>query len=409
MLLKLALRNILRQKRRSLLTGLSISGGFVLSVFSFSLTEGTYENAIDFFTRDHTGHIQIHSGDYHERPKIYKTISQLETIEAIIKNESKIKAFAPRIFAPALAYAGSETSVVSVIGVDPLLESKASRIKEKVSSGQYFDQEPTGSGLSKVMIGAGVSVSLDVGVGDEIVLISQGADGSIANDLFEVVATVGTKSSFDNMVVYLPLDVAQDFISVPNEVHEYVLVTANASRSVFLATILQQRIDLLDVDLTVSPWQVIESSFYKSMRADQQGNYFILAIIIFLVCIGVLNTVLMSVLERTREFGVLIAIGSRPNDIFKMIFIETILLATLSMLFGLILVVPLLIFLTQIGFALPEPIDMGGVQFHDLRGSVSVTVLLVPALIIYGFASLVTIIPGLRACSITPKVAMSSH
>ena len=409
MLLKLALRNILRQKRRSLLTGLSISGGFVLSVFSFSLTEGTYENAIDFFTRDHTGHIQIHSGDYHERPKIYKTISQPETIEAIIKNESKIKAFAPRIFAPALAYAGSETSVVSVIGVDPLLESKASRIEEKVSSGKYFDQEPTGSGLSKVMIGAGVSVSLDVGVGDEIVLISQGADGSIANDLFEVVATVGTKSSFDNMVVYLPLDVAQDFISVPNEVHEYVLLSTNASKSVFLATILQQRIDLLDVDLTVSPWQVIESSFYKSMRADQQGNYFILAIIIFLVCIGVLNTVLMSVLERTREFGVLIAIGSRPNDIFKMIFIETILLATLSMLFGLILVVPLLIFLTQIGFALPEPIDMGGVQFHDLRGSVSVTVLLVPALIIYGFASLVTIIPGLRACSITPKVAMSGH
>ena len=409
MLLKLALRNILRQKRRSLLTGLSISGGFVLSVFSFSLTEGTYENAIDFFTRDHTGHIQIHSGDYHERPKIYKTISQPEAVEAIIKNESKIKAFAPRIFAPALAYAGSETSVVSVIGVDPFLESKASRIEEKVSSGKYFDQEPTGRGLSKVMIGAGVSVSLDVGVGDEIVLISQGADGSIANDLFEVVATVGTKSSFDNMVVYLPLDVAQDFISVPNEVHEYVLVTANASRSVFLATILQQRIDLLDVDLTVSPWQVIESSFYKSMRADQQGNYFILAIIIFLVCIGVLNTVLMSVLERTREFGVLIAIGSRPNDIFKMIFIETILLATLSMLFGLILVVPLLIFLTQIGFALPEPIDMGGVQFQDLKGSVSVTVLLVPALIIYGFASVVTIIPGLRACNITPKVAMSSH
>ena len=338
MLLKLALRNILRQKRRSLLTGLSISGGFVLSVFSFSLTEGTYENAIDFFTRDHTGHIQIHSGDYHERPKIYKTISQPETIETIIKNETRIRAFAPRIFAPALAYAGSETSVVSVLGVDPFLESKASRIEEKVSSGKYFDQEPTGSGLSKVMIGAGVSVSLDVGVGDEIVLISQGADGSIANDLFEVVATVGT-----------------------NEVHEYVLVTASASTSVSLAAILQQRIDLLDVDVTVSPWQVIESSFYQSMRADQQGNYFILAIIIFLVCIGVLNTVLMSVLERTREFGVLIAIGSRPNDIFKMIFIETILLATLSMLFGLILVVPLLIFLTQIGFALPEPIDMGGV------------------------------------------------
>ena len=118
---------------------------------------------------------------------------------------------------------------------------------------------------------------------------------------------------------------------------------------------------------------------------------------------------LMSVLERTREFGVLIAIGSRPNDIFKMIFIETMLLTTLSILFGLILAVPLLVFLTQIGFVLPEPIDMGGVYFHDLRGSVSVTVLAVPALIIYGFACLVTIIRGLRAWTITPIVAMSSY
>ena len=409
MLLKLALRNILRQKRRSLLTGLSITGGFVLSVFSFSLTEGTYENAIDFFTRDHTGHIQIHSGDYHEKPKIYKTISQPDIIEALIENESRIKTFAPRIFAPALAYAGSETSVVSVIGVDPLLESKASRIEEKVRSGIYFDQEPTGSGLAKVMIGVGISVSLDIGVGDEIVLISQGANGSIANDLFEVVAIVGTESSFENEVVYLPLEVAQNFLSIPNEVHEYVLLATDASKSISLANTLQTRIDLLNADLTVSPWQVVESSFYKSMRADQQGNYFILAIIIFLVCIGVLNTVLMSVLERTREFGVLIAIGSRPNDIFKMIFIETMLLTTLSILFGLILAVPMLIFLTQIGFILPEPIDMGGVHFHDLRGSVSVTVVVVPALIIYGFACLVTIIPGLRACTITPKVAMSSY
>ena len=409
MILKLAFRNILRQKRRSLLTGLSMTGGFVISVFSFSLTEGTYGNAIDFFTRDHTGHIQIHAGDYNKRPRIYKTIEGLDSIEALLGAENRIKSFSPRVFAPALAYSESETSIVSVIGVNPLLESKTSRLKEKVQSGKYFDQKMTESGFFKVMIGAGVSRALDIGIGDEIVLISQGADGSIANDLFEVVATVGNKSSFDNRVVYLPLVAAQEFLSIYDEVHEYALLTNDVSKSMTIANSFQEDINHVVDGLTVSPWQVVESSFYKSMRADQQGNYFILGIIIFLVCIGVLNTVLMSVLERTREFGVLRAIGSRPVDIFKLIFIETMLLTTLSILFGVILIIPLLIFLTQVGFLLPQPIDMGGVQLYELKGTVSAIVLIIPALIIYIFSSLVTIIPGLRACTITPRSAMSSH
>ena len=75
-----------------------------------------------------------------------------------------------------------------------------------------------------------------------------------------------------------------------------------------------------DENLDVQPWQVVEEAFYKSMQADLQGNYFAMAIIVFLVCIGVLNTVLMSVFERTKEFGVLRAIGSRPAQIFKLIF-----------------------------------------------------------------------------------------
>ena len=409
MLFKLAFRNIFRHRRRSLLTGLSMTGGFVLCTFSFSITQGSYGNAIEFFTLDHTGHIQIHWEDYQRRSKIYQTIADRETVESILKSSDQIKYFTPRIFAPALAYAGNQTSPVSVVGIDPELEPKTSRIRQKVQAGAYFDDDLSANGLTKAMIGQGVARSLDIGTGDEIVLISQGADGSIANDIFEVVALVGTKDSYDRMIVYLPLVPAQEFISVGDQVHEYAMLVNNANGSEAIASSLQLKLDNVVPGATVSPWQVVEEAFYKSMQADLQGNYFAMAIIVFLVCIGVLNTVLMSVFERTKEFGVLRAIGSRPAQIFKLIFVETMMMATLSILLGYLLLIPMLLFLTQVGFVLPEPMEMGGVPFLHLKGGVNALVLTAPALIIYAFAAVVTILPGIRAVSITPKTAMSSY
>ncbi|HAK52980.1 MAG TPA: ABC transporter permease [Gammaproteobacteria bacterium] len=409
MLFKLAFRNIFRQRRRSLLTGLSMTGGFVLCTFSFSITQGSYGNAIEFFTLDHTGHIQIHWEDYEQRPKIYKTIADRDAVESILEKSDEVKAYAPRVFAPALAYAGNQTSPVSVIGIDAELEPTTSRIKQKVRSGEYFNEALTRNGFAKAMIGAGVANRLNIGLGDEIVLISQGADGSIANDIFEVVALVGTKDSYDRSSVYLPLVAAQEFISVGDQVHEYAMLVDHANSSEVIAASLQLQLDGVTPGATVSPWQVVEEAFYKSMQADLQGNYFAMAIIVFLVCIGVLNTVLMSVLERTKEFGVLRAIGSRPAQVFKLIFVETMLMATLSIALGYLLLIPLLTFLTQVGFVLPEPMEMGGVPFLHLKGGVNALVLTAPALIIYAFAALVTILPGIRAVSITPKTAMSSH
>lgn len=403
--LRLAYRNIFRQRRRSLLTALSMTGGYMLFVFSFSLLEGSYGNLIEIFTLDNTGHIQIHKDDYLDKPKIYKTIQSRELVERTLRESASVTSFTPRVFSPVLAYARDKTYPAQVIGVDSQREPTVSRLALKVSEGNYFSSQLTEDGYYEAMIGRGLANSLKLEIGDEIVLISQGADGSIANDLFLVTAFIGNKTSFDRMAVYLPLGAAQEFLSMGNDVHEYALLVSNPRDNEEVAEVLDRALP----DLNVSPWQVVEATFYRTMQSDKQGNHFMMALIVFIVFIGVLNTVLMSVLERTREFGVMRAIGSRPLQLVQLISLETVILASFSVLLGFVLVLPFIYWTTEVGFLLAEPIDMSGISFQHLKGEFSTRVFLIPMFFVLGTALLVSVPPGLRAAHILPKDALGSH
>jgi putative ABC transport system permease protein len=161
-------------------------------------------------------------------------------------------------------------------------------------------------------------------------------------------------------------------------------------------------------DLTINPWPEVEATFYQSMQADKRGNRFTLLIVVFIVFIGVLNTVLMSVLERTREFGVLKAIGSRPSTIASLILFETMMLAGISIVIGGLLATPVIAWFAWRGIALPEPIDMGGIAFGFMTGEFSLAVFAWPALVVLLFAAAVSIPPGIRATRIAPTQAMGS-
>jgi len=403
--LKLAYRNILRQRRRSLLTALSMAGGYMLFVFSMSLLEGSWSNVVDIFTLDHTGHIQVHKDDYAKRPKIHKTIENPAVVETTLKNHEDVTGWAPRVYSSALAYGGNKTSIAQIFGIDPKLEPTVTRILQKVSAGQYFSAQPNADGYFPAMIGRGLANSLRLDVGDEIVLISSGADGSIANDIFIITAIIGNTTSFDRLGVFLPLTVAQEFLSIGGEVHEFALLARNKHDNEQLAVELQS----LMPSLKVSPWQQIEATFYRTMQSDKQGNYFTMALIVFIVFIGVLNTVLMSVLERTKEFGVLKSIGCRPSELVKLIFIETVMLASISISVGLALILPVIVWFTEVGIKLDISVDMGGVVFDTMKGDLSAYVVFMPMGFMLLTAALISLPPGLRAARILPRVALGSH
>jgi putative ABC transport system permease protein len=405
LLFKLAFRNIFRQRRRSLLTALSMAGGYILCTFSFSLSEGSYNNAISFFTLDHTGHVQIHIEGYVQRPKIHKTIDDPQRISELLDSRNSVAAHTLRVFAPAIAYSDTDNTPAQIIGVDLQRERSTSTLEQKVSSGSYISSEPDSDGYYSAMIGAGISYSLNIGIGDELILISQGADGSVANDIYIVNGIVGDRNSLDRGTVFLPLQAAQEFLSMYGRVHEVSILLNNEGDSRSEAASLQGVLP----ELTVEPWQVVESTFYQSMQTDKQGNNFSMGVIIFIVFVGVLNTVLMSVLERTREFGVLKAIGSRPGKIALMISFETGLLASLSMMAGVLIALPIIAWFTAIGIQLAEPMNVGGIVISHITGEMSLYVFGTPLLLIILFALLISIPAGIRAARIAPTEAMRSN
>lgn len=416
LLAKLAFRNVLRNRRRSILTLLSMGGGFFLLCLTLSLSEGSYSNIINIFTQDHTGHVQIHKENYLERPSLYKTINNADQVIAQLIKQQNVLAVAPRVYGPSLAYGKNKTFPAQVIGINPEKEAKTTRLASKVVQGKYlinhtvnYDAEVKEKEYYPAMIGYSLAKNLQLTVGDELVLISQGFDGSIANDIFNVVAIVGNATSYERMNVYISVGAMREFISMQdshNKVHELVINLTNQDEARSFAT--QNQLIFNKEKLSVAPWQVVESSFYNSMQADKKGSYISMAVIIFIVAIGVLNTILMGTLERTREFGVLKAIGTRPATVFNLIMLESFVLAIMSCIAGLILALPVCYWLANNGIVMPEPIDMGGIVFDTMLGEVSWFVILVPTIVVISSTLMVSFIPAMRAAKISPLKALQA-
>lgn len=417
LIVKLAFRNILRNRRRSLLTLLSMGGGFFLLCLTLSMSEGSYSNIINIFTQDHTGHVQVHKENYLERPSLYKTINHADEIITQLEQQPLVLGVAPRIYSPSLAYGKNKTFPAQVIGIDPDREAKTTRLENKISEGHYLTREVINlegnqistDGYFPAMIGFSLAKNLQLTIGDELVLISQGIDGSIANDIFEVVAIVGDVGSYERMNVYIHLSAMREFLSMQGDtskVHELAIILSSQSEAREFA--VNTQLALENKSLSVDPWQVVESSFYKSMQADKKGSYVSMGIIIFIVSIGVLNTILMGTLERTREFGVLKAIGTRPVVVFTLIMLESFVLAIISCLIGLALALPVCFWLAGVGISMPEPIDMGGIIFDTMLGEVSWFVVLLPSIVVISSTLIVSFIPAIRAAKISPLKALQA-
>jgi ABC-type lipoprotein release transport system permease subunit len=400
---KIAFRNIFRHKRRSILTGMMMAGGCGLFGLFFGMIDGTYGTLIDMFTRDHTGHIQVHSEGYLDKPSIYKTLKDPAEIGKTIEPLTYVHSWAPRVYSPALAFAGKKTTGATIMGIDPAMETKTTRIRNKVTSGRFISDNAE----DEVVISDRLAKVLQVGLGGEIALIGQGVDGSVANGLYKVIGiTGGGGKSYGESKCYMHINTAQEFLSMGGSVHEVAVVLTDHSRTKEMTDIIDVKLDepLLDVD----PWQVVEAQFYRAMQADLKGNRYSIIVFTIIIAVGVLNTILMVVLERTREFGVLKAIGTRPDQIFKLIVLETFFLSILSIIIGTGIGVLANWWFHVYGVTYPTPIEYGGYIFERLTSEITLRSIAIPPLIIIGTALMVSIWPAMRAARIIPVKAMRS-
>jgi putative ABC transport system permease protein len=404
MIIKMAFRNIFRQKRRSLLTGLSMFGGFVLAVIFIGWADGSYNNIIDNFTRYNTGHIQIHEGNYLDRPSIYKTIDDYPAVEGVLKKIPEIDSWAPRLYSVGLVSVGDKSSGARIIGIDPEAEDRTTSFNTKIIEGAAF----SAPFAHQALIGKGLAKLLNAGTGDEIVIVSQAADGSIANDSYTIIGLVDSGNEVaDRSAFYLPLGIAQDLLVLDNRIHE-VAVTVRHLGSVQPVTARLKQ-DFAGTKLDVAPWQVFAKSFYKAMSADMEGLWITLVIIVLIVAVGVFNTVLMSVLERIREYGVLKAVGTKPGQIVRLVLAEINILAVFAVLFGMAAGYFFNYLLSTHGVTLAQGFSYGGMVFKTMKSEINARSFYIPALTVFISAFLVGLFPAIKAARTDPAKSMRFH
>lgn len=400
----MAFRNTFRQKRRTLFTGLSIVGGFALAVIFIGWADGSYNNIIDQFTRTRLGHIQIHEKSYLDRPSLYKTFDDVSKIGAILDRTKGVESWAPRVYSAGLAAVGDKSVGVQIIGIDPQREARTTRFDRKIVEGRAFQS----SQACEAVLGRGLAEILNARLGDKIVLLSQGADGSIAEDQYILVGLASTGDGLtDRTAYYLPLVTAQEYLVLGEKVHEIAAVVSRLSRVQAISHTLS--LNIQDSTLSVAPWQVFAKSFYDAMKADKAGMWVMLLVIVIIVAVGVLNTVLMSVLERRREYGLLKALGTKPRRIVRLVLLEVIILSALSMVIGSGLGLGANAILSRYGIKFSSGLTYGGMVFDTMKSEINLRSFTIPALTVIVSAVLVSLIPALKASRTEPARTMRMH
>ncbi len=404
LMVKIAFRNVFRQKRRTLLTVLTMFIGFTLASLSIAWSDGTYSNIIDMFTRNQLGHIQIHKQGYLDRPALYKTIDQYETVGKLIEDVPGVESWAPRLYSAGLVSVGEKSAGARIIGIDPQREQIVTRFDKKVVEGRMFSDEPA----HEALVGEGLAKTLKAKLGDSVVIVSQGADGSIANDLYTVVGLVSSGDKItDQSALYLHLADAQELLVLEGRIHEISIVGEDLDIIPSLAADIETVV--ANPELAVAPWQEFAKQFYRAMKADQQGGWIMLAIIIIVVAVGVLNTVLMTVLERTREYGVLRAVGTGPGQIFGLVLIEVFIMAIISIILAIGLSYTVNYALSIHGVATPTTFTYGGIEFRKMYTEINARSFYIPALCIVFSAMFVALFPAAKAAHVAPAKAMRMH
>lgn len=404
MILKIAFRNIFRQKRRTILTGLAMVVGFTLLSVTIGLSDGVYGNIISMFTRNRMGHIQVHREGYLDKPSLYETIHDYTAVGETIQNVVGVEAWTPRVYAAGLGSVGEKSTAIQIIGVDVARETQATRFDKKIVEGTVLPETAS----HEAVIGKNLAKTLSAKIDSEIVIFSQGADGSLANDLYKIVGIAESGDDVtDRVACYLHIEDAQELFVLDGHAHEIVVIVSNINHVDKITNAIEARLN--DSTLDVAPWQVVAKSFYRAMKTDQQGDAISRWVIMFIVAIGVLNTVLMSVLERTREYGVLKAVGTKPVQIFWLVVCEVVIIALGSICVGALLGVLANYLLSIYGITYPEEITYGGMKLKTLYAEVNARCLITPAITVMLSAGIVSLFPAIKAARITPARAMRTH
>jgi putative ABC transport system permease protein len=331
MLWSVAWRNIWRSKVRSLVIMCALAIGILAGVFTWALYEGMAIQRINSAIKTEASHIQLHHRKYLENPDVKYFINNSNDIRDQIDSMAGVKAVTVRVIVNSMIASAETGAGVQVVGVVPEDERQVTNLYEKIVEGAYFE----GKGRNPIIMGKKMAEKLNVNVRSKVVLTMQQMDGEITRAQFKVAGIYKISNSvYEEMNVFVRKNDLTQLIGMDNASGHEIAVLLEDDRTY---NDMQNKLSARYKNLDVKSWKEIMPEVSLVEESIDISMYLILGIILFALLFGIINTMLMAVLERVKELGMLMAVGMNKIRVFTMIMLETLLLAFTGCITGIIL------------------------------------------------------------------------
>jgi len=335
-MITLAWRNLWRNKRRTLITIASIFFSVILAILMRGYHGGAWSSLLENVLHSYTGYLQVHAKGYWDEKTLDYTMVWNDSLKNEIRKNKDVRNIVPRVESFALASAGEKTKGVIVVGIDPAIEEDFTKLTKKLVQGHMIVACDNEAVLSQRL-----AKFLNINVGDTITLLSQGYQGASAAGVFRIKGIVKLPSpEWDNQLIYLPLSTAQNFYSLQGRLTSIVVDIHKTRRLDKIAASLTKQLDANKYE--VMTWKEMLVELYQEYISDESGGKILLALLYVIIGFGIFGTVMMMMSERTREFGVLVAVGMKRHRLVGLICTEMFLIAILGVILGMIGGVPII-------------------------------------------------------------------
>lgn len=344
---KIAWRNLWRNKRRTILTILSVFFAVFLALLMRSMQLGSYDMMIETSVKNSTGYIQIHGLGYWDDKTINNTFVSSPELEDEVLNIENVSHIIPRLESFALVSSGEQTKGIALCGIDVFKETEVTGIKEKIIKGRYL--EPGDQGI---LVGDKLAEYLRLDINDSVVLISQGFHGISSSGLYPIVGIVKFPTpDMNSNLIFMELSEAQYFYAAPDRLTSLSIMLDDPDKLAQTTSLIKE---INTGNLEVMTWHEMLTEVVQSIQGDNISGLFMLGILYLVVGFGIFGTILMMTLERKREFGIMVAVGMRRSKLSTIIFIETVIIGLIGILAGIIGSLPI------IGYFVNNPIQLTG-------------------------------------------------
>jgi len=401
--IKIAWRNIARNKFRSLITITAVSAGLGALIFLRAFVQGGDYQMIENYTDLVSGHLQVHMQGFQKKMGLERSISNPADIEKIISSDPGVSSCAKRIKEYVLISSAEHSSGTLLEGIEPSREKTITSLHKHIRRGEFLSDGKN----DQVVLGKELFEILQVELGEKVVIMAQAADGSLAAAAFRVCGVLDTGTEdIDKGLALITLKGAQDLFVLGDKISEVGIRLNDVYMVDKIAARLKKKIDTKTYE--VLTWKEIAPMMMQWVEFDKAFIDIILLVVLFIAGAGILNTILMGVLERVREFGIMLALGTKRRQIVLMVSLESLFLGIIGVLVGVVLGVGISIYFGKQGVNLKgfatafESYYIGSTIYPRLfiREVVS------SAAVVLMTSVIVSVYPAWRAASLEPVDAI---